>query len=103
MGALGWKKDFEGHYILTVKGVNGGSSQNVALNSQGISEEIEAKHLLPDYFYEFSLEKPFYQPETVKQRVYTGVNVLEFDKLQPDLFSAILNPSQFWKLLPFSN
>ncbi|MCL4366323.1 hypothetical protein M1437_03795 [Patescibacteria group bacterium] len=103
MGALSWKKDFAGNYILTMKGINGANSQNISLNSQGTSEEIEAKLLLPDYIYEFSLEKPFYYSKTVKQTVYAGINTINFGALQPDLFSAILNPSQFWKLLPFSN
>ncbi|MBI2196647.1 hypothetical protein HYU45_03470 [Candidatus Daviesbacteria bacterium] len=102
IGALGWKRDFTGTYTLKVKGVSGESAQSITLNKQGISGEIEARYLLPDYPFEFSLEKPFYKPKTLNQKVYTGVNDLDFGTLQPDLLSAILHPAEFWKLLPFS-
>lgn len=103
MGALGWKKDFEGTYTLTIKGVNGESAQNITLDKEGKSPEIEARYLLPDYSFEFSLEKPYYQSKTLNQKVYAGINTLDFGTLQPDILSAILNPREFWKLLPFSN
>ncbi len=103
MGVLGWKKDFAGTYILKVRGASGESAQSIVLNKEGVSGEIEARYLLPDYPFEFSLERPFYQPKTISQKVYTGVNILDFGVLQPDIISALLHPKEFWQLLPFSN
>lgn len=102
VSALGWKKDFAGSYDLKVKGPNGESTQNINLDKSGISNEIEARYLLPDYSFEFTLEKPFYKTKSLNQKVYAGVNTLDFGVLQPDLVSALLHPSEFWKLLPFS-
>ncbi len=103
IAALGWKKDFSGNYTLKVKGVNGESAQNVNLNKKGISPEIEARFLLPDYSFEFSLEKPYYKSTIINQKLSAGVNTLDFGTLQPDILSAILHPTEFWNLLPFSN
>lgn len=101
-GALMWKESLAGSYILTIKGVTGERLQNITLDKNGYSPEIEAKHLLPDYSFDFVLEKPFYLPSQVSQTVYTGVNTLDFGKLKPNILTAIFNPLQFWKLLPFS-
>ncbi len=103
MGALGWKKDFTGNYILKVKGAIGESAQNITLSKEGTSGVIEARYLLPDYSFEFSLERPFYKPSRIQQKVYAGVNTLDFGTLQPDIISALLRPGELWKLLPFSN
>ncbi len=103
MSKLGWKKDSAGGYILKVRGVNGESAQAVTLNSEGVSPEIEARYLLPDYSFEFSLERPFYKPKTINQKVSAGVNALDFGVLQPDIASALLHPNELWQLLPFSN
>lgn len=103
MSMLGWKKNHTGSYYLWVKGAGGENVQKVDLNSQGISEEIEARYLLPDYSFEFSLEKPFYVSKTLNQTVYAGVNILNFGTLQPDILPALLYPWELWKLLPFSN
>ncbi|OGE64281.1 hypothetical protein A3I48_00850 [Candidatus Daviesbacteria bacterium RIFCSPLOWO2_02_FULL_36_7] len=103
VSALGWKKDFAGSYILKVKGPNGESAQDINLDKTGISTGIEARYLLPDYSFEFTLEKPFYKQKSLNQKVYAGVNTLDFGSLQPDLVSALLRPAEFWKLLPFSN
>lgn len=99
---LGWKKDFAGGYTLKVKGANGESAQNITLNKEGESPEIEARYLLPDYAFEFSLEKPYYKTASLKQKVFAGVNTLDFGSLQPNLFSTLLHPKEFWNLLPFS-
>ncbi|MBI2337944.1 hypothetical protein HYU95_02065 [Candidatus Daviesbacteria bacterium] len=101
-GALLWKDDFSGNYILSIKGATGENSQNVTLDKGGVSSEIEAKYLLPDYKFDFILEKPFYKPTRLQKTVYTGVNILDFGKLEPDMLSAIFNPAKLWKLLPFS-
>ena len=101
--SLLWKKDAEGGYLLTVKGPTGEKTQSINLNSEGYSEESEAKHLLPDYVFEFELEKPYYLPKKLKQKVATGVNLLDFNTLQPDIFTNLLNPKQLWNLLPWSN
>lgn len=103
ISSLGWKKDFAGSYVLKVKGASGESAQSIALNKQGASEEIEARYLLPDYSFEFSLEKPFYYPKSINQKVFAGVNTLDFGALQPNIFSTLLQPKEFWNLLPFSN
>ncbi len=102
ISALGWKKDFAGTYILKVKGVSGESAQSVNLNKKGVSPEIEARFLLPDYLFEFSLEKPYYKPRVINQKLSAGVNTIDFGTLQPDILSAILHPTEFWNLLPFS-
>ncbi|MCL5019205.1 MAG: hypothetical protein M1426_01845, partial [Patescibacteria group bacterium] len=101
-GELQWKEDFAGSYTLAIKGVNGESLQNINLDKNGWSNEIEARFLLPDYTFDFTLDRPYYHPTKIQQKVFTGVNVLDFGKLQPDMLSAVLNPGQFWRLLPFS-
>ncbi|MDP3733477.1 MAG: hypothetical protein Q8Q91_02935, partial [Candidatus Daviesbacteria bacterium] len=101
-GGLSWKKDFMGDYFLTVKGAIGENTRVITLHKSGISPEIEARDLLPDYTFDFTLEKPFYKSKTINQKLISGVNTLDFGYLRPDLFSALLNPKQFWKLLPFS-
>lgn len=97
--SLGWKSGFAGNYFLKVKGVNGESIQSITLNEGGISKEIEAKHLLPDYSFEFFLEKPFFLTKTINQKVYAGVNTLNFGTLQPNLLMAISRPIEFWKAI----
>ncbi len=101
--ALGWKKEFSGNYILSVKGITGESSRNLTLDKEGLSNDLEARYLLPDYSFEFSLEKSFYVRKTVNKKVYAGVNILDFGTLQPDILSVLLHPRELWKLLPFSN
>lgn len=101
--ALRWKKTYQGEYFLRIEGAVGESAQKVTLNSEGKSDEIEARYLLPDYTFEFSLEKPFYKSSAISRTVQEGENVLDFGTLQPDILSALLNPKELWKLLPFSN
>lgn len=92
---LNWKKDFSGNYFLTVKGALGQSTRIIALDKSGISPEVEARDLLPDYAFDFILEKPYYKLKTINQKLVSGVNVLDFGSLQPDIFSTILHPKQF--------
>ena len=101
--ALGWKSNHSGNYILNVKGPTGVSLQKITLDENGASQELEVKYLLPDYSFDFSLEKPYYIPKTIQQTLYTGVNILDFGTLKPDILSVLLVPKQLWKLLPFSN
>ena len=103
LSKLKWKDSPAGDYILKVSGATGESSRKVILDSSGKSQELEARYLLPDYSFEFSLERPFYHPKTIRREVKAGVNALDFGILQPALFQAILNPKELWKLLPFSN
>lgn len=120
LNSLKWKDNPQGEYILRVSGVVGESSQRVTINKfessaskrsfqaslinqGGMSEDIEARQLLPDYEFNFTLEKPYYHPKTIRQKVTTGENILDFGPLEPQLFSAILNPKKLWELLPFSN
>ncbi len=100
---LQWKKDFSGEYILSVVGAAGNSAQQIILNSVGSSDELEARYLLPEYGFDFSLERPFYQAKPLHQVVHSGVNTLDFGELKPDISSAILDPKQLWQLLPWSN
>lgn len=97
LGALGWKKNFEGSYVLKVKGVSADTAQSITLNKEGVSSELEARYLLPDYSFEFFLEKPFYVTKSLKQKVLSGVNTLDFGTLSPDILSLILNPKEMWK------
>ena len=101
--SLKWKKDLAGDYILKISGPVGESFRSIVLKNGGVSDEIEARNILPDYPFEFTLTHPYYYPATIKQTVSTGLNVLDFGTLQPDFISAILNPKEFLKLLPFSN
>ncbi|MDO8618942.1 MAG: hypothetical protein Q7R49_03260 [Candidatus Daviesbacteria bacterium] len=102
-GGLLWKEDFAGHYTLSISGATGEKSQIVTLDKNGLSSEIEARYLLPDYAFDFTLEKPFYSQSKLKQKVSAGVNILEFKVLKPDFLSAFFHPRTLWKLLPFSN
>ena len=98
---LVWKNSAEGEYILKTKGPLGERMQKIYIGKGGISNEIEVKNLLPDYAFEFSLEKPYYNSKNILYTVRTGVNVLNFESLTPNLLSALLNPREFMKLLPF--
>src|SRR3989338_4452869 len=100
---LKWKNSPAGEYVLRVSGVVGDNSQRINLDNSGKSQEIEARYLLPDYAFDFTLEKPFYHPITVRKTVEPGVNTLDFGTMQPSLLQAILHPKELWQLLPFSN
>ena len=103
LSSLKWKSNPAGEYILKVSGVVGDSSQKVTLDSNGKSQEMEARYLLPDYSFDFTLEKPYYHPVIIRQSVKPGVNTLDFGIMQPGLLQAILHPKELWQLLPFSN
>lgn len=103
LSALKWKKVPSGEYTLGVSGVIGDSAQKISLDENGKSAEIEARYLLPDYSFDFTLEKPYYHPVTIHQTVKPGVNTLQFGTLEPELLPALLHPKQLWQLLPFSN
>lgn len=99
--SLKWKEDSSGEYILKIGGVLGEDVEKINLNKDGESSEIEARYLLPGYTFKFTLEKPYYKPKTVEKEVISGVNNLEFEELEPNIWQAISNPLQLWKLLPF--
>ena len=99
---LQWKDNFAGDYILSTSGVIGDLSQKITLDQNGQSPEIEARHLLPDYAFDFTLEKAFYHPVTIHKVVKPGLNTLDFGTLEPALLEAITQPKQLWQLLPFS-
>lgn len=98
---LAWGKNPQGNYMLKVTGPLGDTIKQVSLDSSGQSREIEARFLLPDYSFEFILEKPFYKSKKIQQVLKSGTNTLNFDTLQPDILSAIFHPLKLWKLLPF--
>ncbi|MDD2823177.1 MAG: hypothetical protein PHQ59_03780 [Candidatus Daviesbacteria bacterium] len=101
--ALQWKNDPTGDYILTISSDSVENSSGVKINSNGTSSKIPARYLLPDYTFQFTLNKPFYKPKTVTTKVVPGDNVLNFGTLEPDFFSALLTPINLWELLPFFN
>lgn len=100
---LQWKDSAAGDYILRVSGAVGESTQAVRIDENGTSKPIEARYLLPDYEFDFTLEKENYKLKTVEQKVNTGENILDFGELQPNLLKNLLNPKTLWDLLPFSN
>lgn len=105
--SLKWKKNYGGNYILGILGqlryALSSATVNTTLDNNGQSENLETKYLLPDQEYLFTLEKPYYKPKTINQKIIPGENTLNFGELQPDLRSAILKPDEFWKLLPWSD
>jgi hypothetical protein len=106
ISTLKWKKNPAGDYLITifsdVKNTVNKSVNKIIIGSNGESASFEAKYLIPDQEYDFTLERPFYKPVTIHQKVTSGVNQLDFGELQPDITSAILNPSVLWMLLPWS-
>lgn len=101
--SLKWKDNPAGSYLLTIAGLTKDLIKTLTLSSAGSSEKQETKYIPPDLSYDFTLEKPFYQPKTIHQKVTSGENILDFGELQPDISSAILHPQELWKLLPWSN
>ncbi len=101
--SLKWKNDSSGNYLLTTLGLTGQKVNQVILGTDGASDDLESRYLPPDLTYNFTLERQFYQPKTIKQKVTSGENIIDFGDLQPDIPSAILHPSALWKLLPWSN
>ena len=97
LSKLKWRDSPAGEYVLRVSGVVGDSSQKVILDGSGKSEEIEVRYLLPDYSFNFSLERPFYKPKTITQKLSAGVNTLNFRTLNPDIFSILFHPIKFFK------
>jgi hypothetical protein len=100
---LKWKDNSSGDYILGVKGAAGTTEKSIPLSSEGLSEELEARYLLPGYKFEFTLSRPFYQPVTIERPVSSDLNTLDFGTLEPDFGSAFLKPTKLWGLLPFTN
>lgn len=100
---LKWKNKFSGDYVLTIAGALDQIVKTITLDSMGHSKETEARSLIPEQTYDFTLKKPFYKAKTIHQKVIPGTNVLDFGELQPDIPSAILNPTVLWDLLPVSN
>lgn len=100
---LKWKKDFSGDYILTISSNSIDSSSLINIDSSGLSKKFEARYLLPDYSFNFTLQKTFYKPKTITIKVLPGENILDFGTLEPNLLSALLKPNDLWRLLPFSN
>lgn len=101
--SLAWKKDFTGKYLLSVISDILTTATEINLDSQGQSENLEVRYLLPEHIFRFTLQKPYYKPKTIETTVKSGINTLDFGQLEPDLFSALLKPTKLWKLLPFSN
>ncbi len=99
--SLNWKTDSSGGYLLSVSSAIGQIKTAIDLNSVGQSRSIEAKNLLPDYEFDFTLNRPYYKPKTIHQKVISGENYLNFGKLDPDLIGNLLNPKELWKLLPW--
>ncbi len=110
--SLKWKKDFSGDYFLNINGPLGDAIKKVTLAENGASGEFEVRDLLPDYAFDFTLEKrseesnqtiTTYKPAIVRQTLHPGLNILDFGMLDPVLLGNIIHPRTLWKLLPFSN
>lgn len=101
--SLKWKDVAAGDYLLTISGAVSQTIKGIQLTTEGISSEVEARHLLPGYTFSFTLQKDYYQQKTIEQKVESGINVINFGTLEPDLFSALFNPITLWNLLPFSH
>lgn len=99
--ALQWKNSPDGEYLLSYFPGKKQNSLEVAVKNNQAGE-IEINDLLPDYEYTFTLHRPYYQPKTIRLRVTSGANSLDFGTLQPDFSSALFNPPELWKLSPFS-
>lgn len=97
---LSWKNDFSGEYFLMIKDR---LSKKVILEVDGSSNNIEDRSLLPGSEVSFTLGKPFYKQKTINKTVYSGINLLDFGNLRPDILSVIFNPRELWRLLPFSS
>jgi hypothetical protein len=71
--SLKWKESFGGEYLLGILGqlryALSSTSSKVVLSNDGKSETIETKYLLPDQEYTFILEKPYYKPKALNQKI----------------------------------
>jgi len=99
---LGWKKDFSGSYFLDINSNLFQNTISFDLDNNGKSKPIEARYLLPNYNFTFTITKPFYKQKSIQVIVKSGMNTLNFGELEPDFLSAALNPQELWNLLPFS-
>lgn len=104
IAALKWKKNYSGDYLLSISGPTGETTKQIKLDENGASSPLEARYLLPDYAFDFTLEKAgLYKEASIRQTLQPGLNTLEFGTLDPILLKNILHPLTFWGLLPFSN
>lgn len=101
--ALNWKNNPSGKYILGINSDVLNRQMSVDLNESGASGQLEENFLLPDHYFQFNLSKPFYKQKIIQVKVDSGINKLDFGSLEPDIPSALLQPGELWKLLPFSN
>lgn len=89
---LKWKNNPSGEYKLTISSFVNNAVVKLIIGENGNSELQELKALVPDYSYDFTLERPNYKPKTVRQKIQMGDNFVDFGELQPDITSAILRP-----------
>lgn len=101
--SLFWKNNFSGQYFLTAASDAIKNVVSVMLDDQGKSAEVEARYLLPEHTFSFTLQRPFYKPKTISLYLRSGLNVLNFGTLEPDFLSALFKPVALWDLLPFSS
>lgn len=99
--ALKWKKNPAGEYILRIVTSVGTNIQKVVLGQNGESKEEQVRYLLPDYSFDFILERPYYKSKVIKKTVVTGENILDFGILEPDYAAAMLHPDELWRILPW--
>lgn len=89
-----WKDNPQGEYLL--------NNEKIQIDKSGLSENKEARQLLPDEMYSFALTRPFYKTKTITVKVNSGENLLDFGTLTPDFLRSILKPRELWKVLPFT-
>lgn len=100
--ALEWKSNFSGEYLLSITSELINKHVNINLDNSGKSDAIEARYLLPDQKFNFTLYKPYYKPKTINLKVRSGINNLYFGTMEPNILSTLFKPRELWKLLPFS-
>lgn len=100
--ALKWKGNPAGEYLIKLSTAIGDTFEKVLIDNKGSSAEIQARYILPDYSFDFTLNKPFYRSKTIHQTVHSGTNELNFETLEPDWLEALAYPKELWKLLPWS-
>jgi hypothetical protein len=101
---LKWKDDSSGdNYILEADDYSNDIFSRITLDSTGTNGHFQIPTFLPDRIYKLTLHRQFYKSKTIVVEVKSGNNVLDFGELQPDFFSALMSPRDFWRISPFSD
>ncbi len=101
---LRFKDAHAGDYELAVSDWQGKvvATLPVVLDRDGQSGLHKIQHMVPDEEYIFTLRKDWYKPKRITAIARSGMTVIDFGELEPDLLRALMHPAQLWKLSPFS-